>query len=116
MGGIAAGFYLFNLSSFWATAVSFIATGVILMVLRKDLFWDALGSAFLMALACLPFYFVAMAVSSDWVGITYGNGNLSGRTTMGIPIEELVFFFLFGFLAGPIYEYWQNERLVKGKK
>ena len=112
-GGIAFGFNVLGLPSFWATAVSLFETAVIFMVLRRDLFWDALGSAVFMTLACLPFYFTAMAVSSEWIGATYDVGNLSGQLAMGIPIEELVFFFLFGFLAGPAYEYWQNERLIK---
>jgi len=36
---------------------------------------------------------------------------LSGHRITGIPVEEIIFWFLAGFLFGPFYEYWQGVRL-----
>lgn len=42
--------------------------------------------------------------------------NLSGITVTKIPIEDLIFYFLMGFIVAPLYEYWQGYRLRKISK
>jgi hypothetical protein len=79
---------------------------------RRDLIIDAFLSGILMAGISLLSYYTIMIVSSDWISRTYLSG-LSGIKVTGIPIEELVFWFLAGLVFGPFYEYWQGERLKK---
>lgn len=112
LAGIISLFYVFNLSSFWATFITLTLAGIILMVLRLDLFKDAITSAVLMVVACLPFYIVATVISPEWVTNTYAIGNLSGYKLYNIPVEEFIFFFQLGFIVGPAYEYWKNKRLI----
>ncbi len=101
-----------NLTSFWASSISLISVAGLIVFLRKDLFFNALGSAVLMLIASLPFYYTIILLSPEWIDITY-LPTLSGIRTMGIPIEELVFWFLAGLVWGPFYEYWQGERCRK---
>jgi hypothetical protein len=107
----AALFSYFKYTSFWSITIAMILTSICLMILRKDLFVAALSKGILMMLASLPVYYTMISLSPNWVNRTYMFQTLSGIKVTGIPIEELVFWFLFGFYIGPLYEYWQSERL-----
>jgi hypothetical protein len=39
--------------------------------------------------------------------------NISGITLLGIPIEDLVWFFVTGIFLSPLYEFWKGEKLEK---
>ena len=47
----------------------------------------------------------------DFVGKTYILHTLSGIKITGIPVEEFVFYFLFGLAIIPMYDYWQDLSL-----
>lgn len=104
-------FWGVGLTSFVASSISMTLVSIIMIIKRKDLFFDALGSGVLVTVASLPSYYLAMFVNSEWIDVTYSM--LSGIRITGIPIEELVFWFIAGFLFGPFYEYWQGKRLRK---
>ena len=80
---------------------------------RKDLFIDGLISATGLAIGSVLSYALIEILSPHWIDHTYLWGTLSGIRIVGIPIEEFVFWFLFGLMVGPLYEFWQGERLVK---
>jgi hypothetical protein len=100
-------------TSFWASTTALIITALVLMFFRKDLFLNSLLSGVLMALVSLFFYFFIILISPTWIDQTYFFNHLSGILVFGIPIEELVFWFLGGAVFGPFYEYWQCEYLKK---
>ena len=108
---LAALFYFFDLTSFWACTSALIILSVYLIAVRKDLFMAAFGKAILMTVIIMPVYWFLILFSPRWVDHTYLFNYLSSIKFTGIPIEELVFWFLFGFTIGPFYEYWQGERL-----
>jgi hypothetical protein len=56
-------------------------------------------------------YFTIMLVSPGWIAQTYYFNHLSGILILGIPIEEVIFWFLAGVVFGPFYEYWKCEYL-----
>ncbi len=101
-----------GLTTFWSSSIAMVAVALLMLVTRKDLLKNALGSAFLMVIASLPFYLTILLISPEWVSITY-HPTLSGLRPMGIPVEEFVFWFLAGLVWGPFYEYWQGERCRK---
>lgn len=102
---------VFNYTSFWASTIAFGAGGLYLMWFRRDLIVAALVKGILMVLVSMPIYYAIIFFWPGWVDDTYLFETLSGTKVTGIPIEELVFWFLFGFGAGPYYEYWQGYRL-----
>ncbi len=104
-------FWYFKLTSFAASTIGMIAFGVVLMVLRKDLLLASLFNAILMVLVVLPIYYLAMVLSPGYIETHWLHATLSGIRFTGIPIEELVFYSLFGFIVAPYYEYWQGIRL-----
>lgn len=107
-------FWGIGFSSFHAAilAMSFIA--VLMILVRRDLFWNALLSGFLMLLVSLPFYYSIILISPEWIDKTYLT-DLSGVRVTGIPVEELIFWFFAGLVWGPFYEYWQGNKLRRMK-
>jgi len=104
-------FWGIGLTSFVSSSISMLIVSILMIIKRKDLFFDALGSGVLVTIASLPSYYLAMFVNSEWIDATYPM--LSGIRITGIPVEELIFWFIAGFLFGPFYEYWQGKRLRK---
>ncbi len=103
-------FWGVGLTSFWASTISMMLTALIIMVVRKDLILTSFLSGVLMVLISFSFYLTILFISPQWVNQTYLSG-LSGIRIINIPIEEFIFWFLFGLVFGPLYEYWQGERL-----
>jgi hypothetical protein len=104
-------FWGLKLTSFTASSIAMILSGVFLIYIRKDLLIDALVSGFIMVLISTPVYLILIFISPNLIENTYLFKYLSGLRILGIPIEELIFYFLFGFIIGPLYEVWQGYRL-----
>ncbi len=106
-------FWGVGITSFWASVVSLLLIAGIMFFYRRDLFANGVASGLIvMVIATLPYYAIQF-FSPDWVSATYHYEKLSGVHITGIPIEELVFWFLAGLVFGPFYEYWQGQRLGK---
>lgn len=97
-----------GVTTFWASFISLILSSLIIFYFRKDLIINGLWSGILMLLISLILYFTIMFISPDWISQTYIYEGLSGIHFLGIPIEELVFWFLAGVLWGPLYEFGFN--------
>jgi len=104
--------YNIGLTSFWASSIAMVLVATIMLVIRKDLFMNAILSGALMLLVSLMFYCVIILLAPEWIHQTYLSG-LSGFRLAGIPVEEFVFWFLAGLVFGPFYEYWQGEKLKR---
>ena len=100
-----------GLSSFWASTLAMLFIASTLLMFRKDLFLNSILSGFLMFGISFLFYYSIIMVSPTWVQSTYNFRYLSGVLIFGIPIEELVFWFIAGLVFGPFYEYWKCQYL-----
>lgn len=105
-------FYEIGFTSFWSATTAMLLTASVVIFIRKDLVLSSFLSGMLMMVISIPPYLMIMLVSPQWIDNTYLPG-ISGVRPLGIPIEELVFWFLSGLVFGPFYEYWQGERLKK---
>jgi len=105
--------WMFGLLSWVASSVAMIIGIVVLFFLRRDLTINALASGFFLMLATLPAYFLVMIVSPGWIERTWLFENLTGKLFIGIPIEDVIFYFLMGFLVGPMYEVWMGDKLKR---
>lgn len=106
-------FYILKLNSFIATTAVQLIMGVILILLRKDLIYDALMTGFCLTITSIPIYLLLEYLSPNFIENTWVWANLSGITFMKIPIEDLIFYFLTGFVIAPFYLYWKSEKLRK---
>jgi len=103
-------FFIFNLSSFISSIMSFIFYSSILIFLRKDLFISSIANGLLVMLLSIPFYILLIVVFEGFADQTYPF-SLSNVRILGVPIEEFIFWFMFGFSVIIFYEYWQGYRL-----
>lgn len=101
----------YGTTTFWAATISMLVAATIMMCFRPDLFLSGLISGALILLISMPVYYLIMFISPHWIDQTYLWQTLSQIRITGIPIEELVFWFLAGLVFGPFYEYWKHEQL-----
>lgn len=104
-------FWEAHLTSFWASTFAMIVIAAAMFFYRKDLLLAGLLTGFCMVVVSLPMYWGILLVYPHWVRDTYLFSYLSGILILGIPIEELVFWFLAGLFWGPFYEYWKGRKL-----
>ena len=108
---MAGSFWYLHFTSFWATTFGLFITGSLIIFFRHDLWIDAVMSGVLVAILFLPFYWILILLSPDIIEKTWLFDHLTGSRITGVPIEDIVFYFLVGFAVGPFYAYWQGERL-----
>ena len=110
---ISALFWVFRIPSPIASSMGIAVTGVLLVIMRKDLLANALMGGLLTLLLSLPIYYLLTHFYPHFAQQTYLLDRLSGLIFIGIPVEDFIFYFLVGFLFAPFYKFWQNERLVQ---
>lgn len=101
----AALFSLIKVTSFTAITIAMVLATVGILSVRRDLIRSSLYSGLLTLLVAFPFYILIYIMSPGWSVVTYKFGTLSGMTVYGFPIEEFIFWFFYGLVIGPIYEY-----------
>lgn len=106
-------FWFVGTSSFWSAIISMSFVALVELYLRRDLIVQALFTGAGMAvITSFFFYYPIILLLPNWVSITY-DSQLSGLAITGIPIEEIIFWFLAGILWGPFYKYWKGEYLIR---
>ncbi len=108
-------FWGVGITSFWASTLALLVIAGVMFYYRRDLLANGVLSGVLMVAFSLLPYFAIMFVSPDWIAATYNYQYLSGIHLIGIPVEELAFWFLAGLVFGPFYEYWQGEYLRRSQ-
>jgi hypothetical protein len=103
-------FWATPLTSFYSVVIAILASSVCIFYKRRDLIKNGIFSAFFMTGLFLPYYYAIMIISPGWIERTYLFDTLSGIMITGIPLEELVFWFLFGLWWGPYYEFWKVRK------
>lgn len=88
----------------------FFGIAIAMLIFRKDLLPDAFFTGILvlgiMMLFYLPLVLLVPNVFENWWEIQ----NLSGRFILGIPLEEILWCFSWGFVAGPAYKFVHGMR------
>lgn len=77
---------------------------------RNDLFWDSLISGLLLGLFALVSYLIFLALFPQAIQKWWLLHNISGVLVWGIPIEEIMWAFGWGMVAGPVYEFFRGLR------
>ena len=89
-------FWGLNITSFWASTIAMIIAAIYILYTRRDLFFNALASGILMVIVSLPVYYTFIWFFPGFIHKTWMFQYLSGILIIGIPLEDLIFYFLFG--------------------
>lgn len=113
LGGIPLLFWGFDLKIMTTSLILLFVLGAIELVQRPDLVRKTLFSSLFLAAvytATLLFLKTAFfpAMFQDW----WTHQNLLGVYIAGVPVEEIVFAFVFGLLFSPYYEVSTGKKLV----
>ncbi|MBI4054002.1 MAG: hypothetical protein HY397_01590 [Candidatus Doudnabacteria bacterium] len=100
------GTQVLGFNSMYTTIAILLAVGMFILVFRHDLIRDAFFSGLLVGGLMFVFYLFFFTplfpnIGREWWLLQ----NLSGLSLNGVPIEELVWAFSWGFVAGPAYEF-----------
>lgn len=110
---ISACFWIARYTSFISTTIGLILTGILLIILRQDLLKSSFLNGILMLLISIPVYLIQFLLTPSYATNTWIFTHLSKLTFLNIPIEDLIFYFLVGFVTPSLYEYWKGLGLRK---
>ncbi len=94
-----------GLNSMYVSVAAMLIMGILMITIRHDLFKDAFYSALLVGTLLFISYLIFLPFFPGIIQQWWHLENLSGILIFGIPIEELMWGFGWGIVAGPIYEF-----------
>ncbi len=100
--------YQFQSSSFAACILTILLYSGLMLYLRRNLFLSCLASGFLMLMVAAPVYFILKLMSPGALNYTYIFKMYPDIHLFGIPVQEFIFYFFFGFMVPLVYEYWHG--------
>jgi hypothetical protein len=103
----------FKMNSIYSSSIVFVLGGLIIVYKRKDLLKNAIGNGILVAMIMLLFYVIFTSIFPTVIEDWWQLHNLSGFFLGGAPIEEIIWGFCWGFLIGPLYEFWRGYKEIE---
>lgn len=101
---------ILGMTSFWATVFTELLIAFSIIYFRRDLFFSSLFSGIAIVIIFMPVYWFADFISPGIIEKTWLFKNLSGLRITGVPVEDIVFYFLVGSVEGSFYKFWQGFR------
>ena len=108
-------FFVLGYNSFISGIIATIIPTLIIYVLRKDLIIDSLATGFIMTTIAFIVFAIMNQIQPGFIYQWWLFDQLSGVILLGVPLEDVIWFFTTGMFLGCIYEFWQGGRLVKMK-
>ncbi|MCF7910353.1 hypothetical protein K9L16_01620 [Candidatus Pacearchaeota archaeon] len=108
-------FFILDFNSLLSTLIALFIPTMIIYIQRKDLILDSIASGFI--LLGLAFIFSSFLDLFFPNFITYLYYEHSSRFIIfNVPWWDIPFYFFAGAFIGPLYEYWQEAKLIKMKE
>lgn len=92
----------------YAALISLFVATIFILYYRRDLFVDSLMSGLLVGTITLIGFVVFLNIFPGVVEKWWLLDNLSRVFVLGIPVEELLWAFGLGAVAGPFYEFFMG--------
>jgi hypothetical protein len=108
-----------HLSSFATFIITTTAFAAVMIYLRRDLFISCLLNGLMLVAVAVPVYYISKLVSPSAIGSFYVFPLYPDLRIFGVPIQEFIFYFGFGFSVPLAYEYWhglKNKQLPAAKQ
>jgi len=106
-------FRFLGLFSFFANLVGFGIIAIIFLVSRPDLIKESSVGGLLLVIASLPIYWASFYIFPLWRESYWRADEISGLLFLGIPYEDLVWWFFAGINIAMAHDYYFNCRLRK---
>ena len=110
---MTVGNLILGFNSIYVSMLGFLIVGISFLVLRHDLLKDALFSGLLVGALMFIFYLIFGFIFEGVIQKWWMLGNISGIIILGAPLEELMWGFGWGFVAGPAYEFVNGLKFKK---
>ncbi len=103
----------FSLNAVYANILIFAAATLVMLFFRNDLWMDSLMSGLMLSLLMLFVYALVLGFFPQLINRWWYLQNLSGILLFGIPLEEFLWAFGMGMMAGPLYEFMMGLKFKK---
>ena len=108
-------YHLFNINTFYITTIILLLIIITIYIKRKDLIPHALGSGICLLVIALIIHSLTEIITPGWIEEFYYFNFLPKIIFLNLPLEDIIFYFLFGAAVGPLYEFWEEGRLIKAR-
>jgi len=106
-------FFLLSLHSFYALSLSLLCGIGYIWYRRHDLIKNSLISGVLVGILGSLSYPLLEWIYPGWVNAFWNSENVwFSYVLFNVPIAEYIWWFLAGTFIGPLYEYWNEKRLI----
>ena len=109
-------FFLLKLNSLFSTLIAFAVPISIIYIKRKDLITDSLATGILAVVIAIIAYNLLDLMTPGWIQKFWLFENMQKIIILNVPIQEIIWYMLAGMFIGPLYEYWQEGRLINKKR
>ena len=103
-----------NLNPLHSAIIAMVIGGLAAWYCRPDLKKKMIVSAFMFSALYFLYFLTLIAISPGFVEQVWNLKAISGILILGIPLEELLFAWSFGFIWSSIYEHiaWKKVKLI----
>ena len=96
----------------WMLAIG--APTVVMLCIRRDLITNSLATGAILTLIAFVVFSILNFIEPGFVYSWWLFENLSGTIVLGVPLEDVIWFFTAGAFLGPVYEFWNRRKLLSG--
>ncbi len=117
VGGLLAiiffgSFYILHLNTLFSSILGFGIPTLIMWIRRKDLILDSIASGILLMLVSFVVYSFVNLLTPGWVYEFWHFNNVPNWVLFNVPIDDVIWYFFAGAFIGPLYEFWQEKKLI----
>jgi len=114
--GVLIMFFLFSylrVFSFYANLIGLGVMALIILLIRRDLFREAILGGLLLLIISLPVYWIIFLLFPSWRDQTWFADSISDIYFISIPYEDLVWWFFVGANFAVVYDFINGLKLRK---
>lgn len=101
-----------NLNPLYSAIIAMLTGGIATWYCRPDLKKKMIVSAFVFLALYFIYFLTLIAISPNYVEQVWNLKAISGVLVLGVPLEELLFAWSFGFIWSSIYEHVMWKKLT----
>lgn len=113
IGGVL--FFGVGIHSFFAVTLSMFIPTLVIYFLRPDLVKPSLITGALITIVSYPFFYWTVFLIDPSAINWWFHDQLTGILWLGVPMEDIVWFYFAGMFISPLYELWKGKKFVKMK-